>query len=118
MILECIRTKTGIQFRRNILESLGIDVGSPDPRRPAPLPSSVVMRHPNTHTATRMANGNPGLTEAPLLATKEEEEERADALSRMHDQLETVKAWWMLEWLPLRHHWHYDRNSRPMHYWS
>ena len=119
MINECFRTQTGIQFRRNILENFGIDVETLDPRRPAPLPSSVATRHSDTDTpATRMADGNPSLAEAPILATKEEEEEHADALSRMHDQLEMVKAWWMLEWLPLRHRRQYDGVSRPRHYWS
>jgi hypothetical protein len=114
-IHESFRTQTrpGIQFRRNVLENLGIDIGTLDPRRLAPLSSSVATRHPNTHTATRMADGNPGRTEGPLLATKEEEEERVDTLGRMHNQLEMVKAWWMLEWLPLRHRRQYDGYSRP-----
>ncbi len=116
MIQECFRTKTGIQFRRNILENLGIDVGTPGPRQPAPQPPSVTTGHLNTHTTTRTTDGNPSLTEAPILAT--EEEERADALSQMHDQLEMVKAWWMLEWLPLRHRRQYHGYSRPRHYWS
>lgn len=117
MIHECFRTQSGIQFRRNALENLGIDVGTPDPPQPAPLPPSVAMRHSNTHTAPLMTDVNPSTTLAPILATNEEEE-RADALSRMHDQLEMVKAWWMLEWLPLRHRRQYLGYSRPRHYWS
>lgn len=101
MIHECIRTQIGIQFRRNVLEDLGINAWTHDPRLQAPSPPSVAC-----------------LTEAPPLATKEEEEERADALSRMHDQLKEVKAWWMLEWLPLRHRRQYKEYSRPRHYWS
>lgn len=52
-----------------------------------------------------------------MVETKEKDE-RADALSRMHDQLEIVKAWWILEWLPLRHRRQYHGYSRPRHYWS
>lgn len=122
MIHECYRTQTGVQFRRSVLEDLGIDVGTLDPQRLAPHPPSVITGHPNTHTATRTTDGNPGLpvtTEAPMSASKEEEEEeRADALSRMHDQLEMVRAWWVLEWLPLRHRRQYHEHSRPRHYWS
>ncbi|KAI9442826.1 hypothetical protein BJY52DRAFT_1317826 [Lactarius psammicola] len=114
MIHECFRTQIGIQFRRNVLENLGIDVGT---LRPEPLPPSVSAGPPNTHTTTRATNSDPGLAEAPMLGTKEDEE-RADALSRMHDQLEMVKAWWMLEWLPLRHRRQYLGYSRPRHYWS
>jgi len=116
MIHECSRSQTGIQFRRNVLENLGIDVvGTP---QPVPLLSrSITTGHLSTHTAIRTADGSPSLTEATVLATNEEEE-RADALSRMHDQLEMVKAWWTLEWLPLRHRRQYHGYSRPRHYWS
>ena len=117
MIHECFRTQTGIHFHRNALENLGIDVGTPDPPQPVPLPPSVTTGHPNTQAATRMADGNPSPTWTHILATNEEEE-RADALSRMHDQLEMAKAWRMLEWLPLRHRRQYLGYSRPRHYWS
>lgn len=115
MIRECFRAQTGIQFRRSVLESLGIDVGLSDPQQLAPTPPTDTTGHLNAHATAR--TGNPSSTEAPMLATKEEEE-RADALSRMHDQLEMVKVWWMLEWLPLRHRQQYHGNSRPKHYWS
>ncbi|KAH9053019.1 hypothetical protein EDB83DRAFT_1191042 [Lactarius deliciosus] len=111
MIHECFRTQTGIQFRRNALENLGIDVGT---LRPAPLTPSVPTGHLNIHTTTQMTAST---TEASTLATNEEEE-RADALSRMHDQLKMVKAWWILEWLPLRHRRQYHGYLRPKHYWS
>jgi hypothetical protein len=115
MIHECSRTQTGIQFRPNVLENLGIDVrGTPQPVLQSP---SITTGHLSTHTTTRTADGSPSLTGATMLVTNEEEE-RADALSRMHDQLEMVKAWWMLEWLPLRHRRQYHGYSRPRHYWS
>lgn len=113
MIRECFRAQTGIQFRRSVLESLGIDVGTPDTQETAPMPPAITTGHP----ASRATNCNRSTTQAPMVATKEKEE-RADALSRMHDQLEMVKAWWLLEFLPLRHRRQYRGYSRPRHYWS
>jgi hypothetical protein len=118
MIRECFRAQTGIQFRRSFLENLGIhvDVGTLDPQleQPAPTPPAVTTGHVNTQTVTGTADGSPT---DPTSSTKEGEE-RADALSRMHDQLEMMKAWWVLEWLPLRHRRQYHGYARPRHYWS
>ncbi len=111
MIHECFRTRTGIQFYQSALEDLGIDVG-------ARTPDSQRVLQPSAATGQQCApttNGNSNPTEGPSLATIEEEE-CADALSQMHDQLEMVKAWWILEWLPLRHRRQYNHYSRPRHY--
>ena len=62
---------------------------------------------------------NDSIMSAEALAfTTREEEERADALSPMHDELDNVKAWWILEYLPLRHRRQYEGLGIPRHYWS
>ncbi|KAI0284407.1 hypothetical protein BC826DRAFT_1093741 [Russula brevipes] len=118
MIHECFRTKSGIQFRRDSLEALGICLGthrhssqgkasqqsSDTGDIVAPVDANVINDTPTSPEATTFTNG--------------EEEDRADALSPMHDQLEMVKAWWILEWLPLRHRRQYEGNGSPRHYWS
>ena len=84
------------------VEDLGIDVD-------ARTLDSQRLLQPSAATGqqgARTTDGNSNPTTGPSLATREEEE-RADALSQMRDQLEMVKAWWILEWLPLRHHNHY-----------
>ena len=95
MIQECFRTKTGIQFRPGALEALGMEA----PRDLSTINDSIMS------------------AEASAFTTREEEE-RADALSPMHDELDNVKAWWILEYLPLRHRRQYEGLGIPRHYWS
>jgi len=68
-------------------------------------------------TSAVRVNDSPTSAEVPAFTTRDEEE-RGDALSPMHGQLDIVKAWWMLEWLPLRHRRQYEGFGLPRHYWS
>jgi hypothetical protein len=115
MIYECFRTKSGVQFRRDSLEALGIGLGTHSSQGKASQQSSdtgdIV-----TPVDASVINDTPTSPEATAFTTGEEE--HADALSPMHDQLEMVKAWWILEWLPLRHRRQYEGNGLPRHYWS
>lgn len=111
MIHECFRTKTGVQFRPEALEALGLELGTHCGPHVRPSQHPVC-----TGDASVIGDTLPS-TEAPTLTTRDEEE-RADALSPIHDQLEAVKAWWILEWVPLRHRRQYEGACMPRHYWS
>jgi len=117
MIQECFRTKTGIQFLPDALEALGLDLRTRHHAQDNPSQQPLVTgamgapRDPNT------INDSVTPAEASTLTTNEEEE-LADALSPMHDKLDNVKAWWILECLPLRHRRQYEGMDTPRHYWS
>jgi hypothetical protein len=117
MIQECFRTKTGIQFRPGALEALGLDLGTRyharpnSPQQPLVTGDMEAPRDPSTINDSIMS------ASASAFTTREEEE-RADALSPMHDELDNVKVWWILEYLPLRHRRQYEGLGTPRHYWS
>lgn len=117
MIHECFRTKSGVLFRREALESLGLQPGTH--RGPNGRPSQHPLCTGDTDTLidANATSDTLSSTEAPAL-TSRDEEERADALSPIHDQLEVAKAWWILEWVPLRHRRQYEGLCTPRHYWS
>jgi hypothetical protein len=108
MIRECFRTKTGIQFHRDSFKEIGLDVNTIFPRvltRPHALkasPCDVTDAKHTTHAAEATDSTQTSLTAASAFKT-EEEEELADALSKIHDELEGYSAWWILEILPLRY---------------
>jgi len=117
MIQECFRTKTGIQFLPDALEALGLDLGTRHHVQDNPSQQRLVtgaMRAPRDPSTI---NDSAMPAEASAFTTNEEEE-RADALSPMHDELDKVKAWWILECLPLRHRRQYEGMGMPRHYWS
>lgn len=112
MIRECFRVDTGIQFYREAFKGVGLD---PDtflinPRPPALDPTAA--RVAQAKTAAHAAEPSDGtlVDEAqasPTAATtfvSEEDEEFADAVSPLYDQLKLSKAWWILEVLPVRAH--------------
>jgi hypothetical protein len=118
MIHECFRTETGIQFRPESLEALGMEpVGTHHSSREKLSQSPWGAGDVRAREDTSAMHHSLTSAEAPAFATRDEEE-RADALSPMHDQLEMVKAWWILEWLPLRHRRQYEGLGTPRHYWS
>lgn len=102
MIHECFRTKSGVQFRPEALEALGLQPGTHRGPHGRPLQHPLCTGDMDALIDANATGDKLPSTEAPAL-TSRDEEERADALSPMHDQLEVVKAWWILEWVPLRH---------------
>lgn len=92
MIRQCFLANTGIRFHPELLRGAGIDPASLHPvvqERPDPLYWS-----PTTTTANSTVQGG---------WPTEEEEDLADALSPIYDQLSLKKGWWCLEFVPMRH---------------
>lgn len=110
MIRECFRTNTGIQFYRDSFKEVGLDPDTfLDPRPPAlaPTPTRVSQAEIAAHTAeatdgTLVDSAQASPTAASTFKS-EEDEELADALSKIYDQLKLWKAWWILEILPFRY---------------
>jgi hypothetical protein len=93
MIHECFRANTGIQFYSESLKRLGLNPGALlDLYPPGPTPST-------TRVAQVEAEAHATRT---LIDPTEESEELEDASSPIYDELKIVKAWWILEFLPMR----------------
>ncbi|KAJ7292621.1 hypothetical protein C8J57DRAFT_1428731 [Mycena rebaudengoi] len=94
MIRQCFLIESGILFHADMLRLLGMDPATLYPRvlpRPA-LPST--LQAPPRRTAST------GTSLVDCDFRNEEEEDLADALSPINDELHRRKIWWILEWLP------------------
>lgn len=92
MIRQCFLANTGIRFHPELLRGAGIDPASLHPvvqERPEPLYWSPTTTTPNSTVQVGWPT--------------EEEEDLADALSPIYDQLSLKKGWWSLEYVPMRH---------------
>ena len=113
MIRECFIANTGIQFHRESFKGIGLD---PETLDPFVTPRSEPLK-PSSSTITELRGSahKAEATEAtltdeaqasPIAASSfqaEEDEELADAISPVYDQLKLSWAWWILEIIPLRH---------------
>jgi hypothetical protein len=113
MIRECFLAKTGIQFHLESFKGIGLDHTT---LYPSVIPQSKPLKpSPSTVTELRAAHKaeatDDTLTDnetqgSPLAAStfkSEADEELADILSPIYDELKLVWGWWTLEILPLRH---------------
>ena len=112
MIRQCFLSNTGIQFYCDTFKDIGLDPITLFPfvtTRPPALEASAscvsearASAHcPDAHHVAL----NDQAQASPMAACtfkSEEHEELLDALSPIHDKLELLKAWWILEILPLR----------------
>ena len=104
MIRQCFIAKTGIMFHKSTFPKVGLD---PDTLYPEVLPRSpIILQDRDKHTipvpkplvvsddrtAVVYSDGGRFVNEA--------EEDLADALSPIYDQLSLAKYWWFLEWIP------------------
>ena len=113
MIRQCFLAKTGIQFHRDSFKDIGLDVNTIFPvvldRPPAlkPSASDVADFKPTSHAAEptdgTLTDDVPASPTAASTFKTEEDEELADALSPIYDELKLAKGWWTLEILPLRY---------------
>jgi hypothetical protein len=129
MIRQCFIAKTGIQFHREAFTDIGLDPAALHPfvaDRPAAIKPSAakvaeVMASAHAVEATDATLTEDAEDASPTSASNfktEEEEELADALSPIYDQLKLSWAWWILEIIPLRHH---VQNRTDLHwkpYWK
>jgi hypothetical protein len=130
MVRECFLANTGIQFYRESFKGIGLDPATlypfvtPRSEPLKPFSSTVAELRASAHkaeateaTLTDEAQGSPI---AASTFESEEDEELADAISPIYDQLKSSPGWWIVEILPLRHHVQ-DRkylSSKPKPYWS
>ncbi|KAI0083381.1 hypothetical protein BDY19DRAFT_900387 [Irpex rosettiformis] len=96
MIRQCFLANTGIRFHTSLLRQVGLD---PEGLYPVvkERPRAVFVKTPHA-LLTRLTISPPG-------TLTEEEEDLADALCPIYDQLEVARVWWVLEVLPFVQRW-------------
>ena len=108
MIRQCFLANTGIMFHKDTFYKIGMDPSTifptilprppmimQDPKvHPVPVPKPEVVR--NDRKAVVYTDGGSFVNEA--------EEDLADALSPMYDELMRAKYWWLLEMIPQKIH--------------
>ena len=122
MIRECFRANTGIQFYHGSLKNIGLDPDTIlDPRQPAITPTLALVAQLEVTAPAHKPTGKTlvdymkGPPTAASSFKSEEDEELADALSPIYDQLKLSKIWWILEFLPMRHR-EQDRKNHLLKY--
>ncbi|EKM61735.1 uncharacterized protein PHACADRAFT_248531 [Phanerochaete carnosa HHB-10118-sp] len=91
MVRQCFMANTGIRIHAELVRGIGLD--------PAVL-YPIVHDRPEPLYYTPSAPVPDGTTAGARLS--EEEEDLADALSPVYDQLALARSWWVLELLPMR----------------
>jgi hypothetical protein len=128
MVRECFLANTGIQFYRESFKGIGLDPATlypfvtPRSEPLRPFSSTVAELRASAHKAegTEATLTDDEAQGSPIAAStfeSEEEEELADAISPIYDQLKLSRGWWIVEILPLRHHFQKDL-PWPKPYWS
>ena len=128
MIRQCFLANTGIQFYRETFKDIGLDPKTLYPFVPRPkaltADASIVAKvkmatnhkaEPTDLTLFEEVQASP--TAASSFKT-EEEEELADALCPLFDQLKLSKTWWILEILPTRHRKQNRHDASWVSYWT
>ncbi|KAJ6606794.1 hypothetical protein B0H10DRAFT_2195249 [Mycena sp. CBHHK59/15] len=95
MIRQCFLLETGIHFHGEMLRLIGVDPATLYPRV-LPLPPALLEFPKDTQRTTPTA----AVAVADCNFRNEEEEDLADALTPINDELKRVKLWWILEFLP------------------
>lgn len=101
MVRECFLAGTGIMFNGQLLARIGLDPATLYPqvlRRPDPV---TFERADRSRIASDHSSGMVTIVNQEMVLT-EEEEDLADILSPINDELERSKFWWFLEVLPLK----------------
>jgi hypothetical protein len=129
MIRQCFIANTGIQFYRETFKDIGLDPHTLYPhvlKRPpalSPTPSTVAEVRAAVHAVEATdatLTDNIEVQASPSAASTfetEEDEELADAVMPIYDELKLSKGWWILEYLPIRHHMQNRHDMSWVHYW-
>ncbi|EPQ60078.1 hypothetical protein GLOTRDRAFT_112845 [Gloeophyllum trabeum ATCC 11539] len=113
MVRQCFLARTGILFHGRALRAFGVDPAALYPTvqpRPPALglrDNTVLCEHLSKVAAEgKCADSIPGSKDIEFgkvgKMASEEEEDLADALCPLYDELTIAKWWWILEILPLR----------------
>ncbi|KAG9308955.1 hypothetical protein JVU11DRAFT_11257 [Chiua virens] len=113
MIRECFRVNTGIMFHRSVFKDIGMDPASVYPyvlERPPPVFQTPPPPSPPGSPASAKAYSIPApqvVNDSSIVAysdggtfVSEEQEDLADALCPLYDQLVASPYWWILEVIP------------------
>ena len=135
MIRQCFLTNTGILFHGKLLQAIGLDPSSlypvVKPRPPAlaysatpTTPASTTKMTGTTKTLVNPRDSNLStfkgdtisvgyidVSPSSIGALSEEEEDLADSLCRIYDQLRLAPLWWILELFPIRQPMQRDDNN-------
>jgi len=101
MVRQCFLANTGIMFNGQLLAQIGLDPGTLYPRvlsRPDPV---TFERTDRSRIASDHSSGMVTIVDKKMILT-EEEEDLADILSPINDELARSKGWWFLEILPMK----------------
>ena len=101
MVRQCFLADTGIMFNSQLLAQIGLDPGTLYPRvlsRPDPV---TFERTDRSRIASDHSSGMVTIVDKKMILT-EEEEDLADILSPINDELARSKGWWFLEILPMK----------------
>lgn len=101
MIRQCFLANTGIMFHGQRLKEIGLDSDSLYPHvrvRPPPITIDKLEKS----KVESQIRGTLTLVKPADAQFTEEEEDLADALSPIHDQLDVSRSWWILEILPMK----------------
>jgi hypothetical protein len=123
MIRECFLTQTGIMFKAGALREVGMDPSRLYPHVLA-RPKALLLKEADANRVS-CKDGIVSVAE-PGIILSEEEEDLADALSPINDQLSLSPIWWLLELLPMRQKCHrkdgtwgtkikFERSIEPVH---
>ena len=99
MIRECFLAQTGIMFKADGLREVGLDPSTLYPDV-LPRPEALLLKQADPDRVG-YKRGVVSVVEPGVILT-EEEEDLADALSPINDQLSLSPVWWLLELLPMR----------------
>jgi len=102
MIRQCFLADTGIMFNSQLLAQIGLDPTTLCPdilRRPGAI---SFARADRSRIASDASSGMVTVVNKEVILS-EEEEDLADAMSPINDELRVSKSWWLLEVLPLKH---------------
>jgi hypothetical protein len=99
MIRECFLAQTGIMFKADGLREVGLDPSTLYPDV-LPRPEALLLKQADPDRVG-YKHGVVSVVEPGVILT-EEEEDLADALSPINDQLSLSPVWWLLELLPMR----------------
>jgi len=101
MVRQCFLANTGIMFHGERLKTIGLDPSSLYPIVKTRPPALTMEKLDKSRVASE-GDGYLTLVNPGEYRLSEEEEDLADALSPIHDQLKLSKPWWILEVLPMK----------------
>jgi len=106
MVRQCFLADTGIMFNSKLLAKFGIDSSTLYPDT-IPRPDPITFERADRSRITSDDSSRPGKARVRVvnegLILTEEEEDLADILSPINDELSRSKSWWFLEIMPLKH---------------